>query len=260
MAASEMSEVSSTSRGGSFNSHRNHSMSGKDHLEIRKFDGSNFALWKNQMRDVLIQRRQLRPLSGEAKRPEGMTKDDWEELDLLAMSTIRLHLADNVYFTVLDCDSAEILWTKLCNTYEKETASNKVYLMRKLYDLRMKDNDSVASHLNDFDALWSQLLAQKMILDDELKCVFLLCTLPTSWDTFCTAISASAPNGKLVYNDICGALLGEEIRRKSVIASHNGDAYNVSDPLGKRNIHESELPRVFVHYSKWTKIAYACTI
>ena len=53
---------------------------------------------------------------------------------------------------------------------------------------------------------------------------------------------------------------GEEIRRKFVIASHNGDAYNVSDPLGKRNIHESELPRVFVHYSKWTKIAYACTI
>ena len=81
-----------------------------------------------------------------------MTKDDWEELDLLAMSTIRLHLADNVYFTVLDCDSAEMLCT-----YKKETASNKVYLMRKIYDLRMKDNDSVASHLNDFDAIWSQL-------------------------------------------------------------------------------------------------------
>ena len=59
------------------------------------------------------------------------------------MSTIRLHLADNVYFTVLDCDSTEKVWTKLCSTYEKETASNKVYLMRNIYDLRMKDNDSV---------------------------------------------------------------------------------------------------------------------
>ena len=96
-------------------------MSGKDHLEIRKFDGSNFSWWKNQMREVLIQRRQLRPLGGEGKRPEGMSKDDWEEPDLLAMSTIRLHLADNVYFTVLDCDSSEMLWTKLCSTYEKET-------------------------------------------------------------------------------------------------------------------------------------------
>ena len=32
----------------------------------------------------MIQRRQLGPLSGEAKRPKGMTNDDWEELDLLA--------------------------------------------------------------------------------------------------------------------------------------------------------------------------------
>ena len=113
------------------------------------------------MRDVLIQRRQLRPLGGEAKRPQGMTKDYWEDLNLLAMSTIRLHLANNVYFTISDCDSTEKLWTKLCSTYEKETASNKVYLMRKIYDLRMKDADSVTSHLNDFDALWSQLQIQK---------------------------------------------------------------------------------------------------
>ena len=55
---------------------------------------------------VVIQIMQLRPLSGEAKRPKGMTNDDWEELNPLAMSTIRLHLANNVYFTVLDCDSS----------------------------------------------------------------------------------------------------------------------------------------------------------
>ena len=68
--------------------------------------------------------------------------------------------------------------------------------MRKIYDLRMKDNDSVAFHLNDFDALWSQLQAQKMTMDDELKYIFLLCTLSSSWDTFCTTISGSAPNEK----------------------------------------------------------------
>ena len=42
----------------------------------------------------------------------------------------------------------------------------------------------------------------KMTMDYELKCVFLLRTLPTSWDTFCTIVSNSgnsAPNGKLVY-------------------------------------------------------------
>ena len=84
-----------------------------------------------------------------------MINDDWEELDLLAMSTIRLHLTDNVYFTVLDCDAGKKLWTKLYSTNEKEIASNKVHLMRKLYDLRIMESDSVDSHMNDFDAIWS---------------------------------------------------------------------------------------------------------
>ena len=224
-----MLDVSSSTNVARNSSSKNYSFLGKDHIEIRKFDGSNFALWKNQMRDVLVQRKQTRPLGGKAKKPNDMDDDDWEELDALTMSTIRLHLADSVYFTVLDSQNSEELWKKLCNTYEKETAANKVYLMRKLYDLRMKDTDSIASHLNQFDALWSQLQAQKMTMDDELKAVFLLCTLPSSWDTFCTAISASVPNGKLVYNDISGALLGEEIRRKSMVSSQVGDAYNVRD-------------------------------
>ena len=70
--------------------------------------------------------------------------------------------------------------------------------MREIYDLRMKDNECVASYLNKFDAIWSQLQAQKMTMDNELKSVFLLCTLRSSWNTFCTAVSARAQNGKLV--------------------------------------------------------------
>ena len=109
-----------------------------------------------------------------------------------------MHSGDSVYFPVLDSKNSEELWKKLCNTYEKETATNKVFFMRKLDDLHMKDTDSVASHLNEFDALWSQFQAQKMTMDDELKYVLLLCKLLISWDTLCIAISNSAPKGKLV--------------------------------------------------------------
>ena len=69
-------------------------MTRKGYLEINKFDISNFALrpliliqmrdvliQRSQIRDVLIQRSQLRPLSGKAKRLEGMTNDDWKELN-----------------------------------------------------------------------------------------------------------------------------------------------------------------------------------
>ena len=52
------------------------------------------------MRDVLVQRKQTRPLGGKEKKPNDMDDDDWEEHDALTMSTIRLHLADCVYFIV----------------------------------------------------------------------------------------------------------------------------------------------------------------
>ena len=70
----------------------------------------------------------------------GMTQIEWDELDAMARSTIRLHLAESVYFTVLECATAYATWHKLINTYEKNTSSNKVFLMRKLYTLRMKES------------------------------------------------------------------------------------------------------------------------
>ena len=62
-------------------------------------------LWKNQMCDAVVQRRQMRPLGGKAKKPDDMDNDDRKEVDALTMSTIRLHLADSVYFTGLTIKS-----------------------------------------------------------------------------------------------------------------------------------------------------------
>ena len=42
-----MLDVSSSTNVARNRSSKNYSFLGKDHIEIRKFDGSNFALWKN---------------------------------------------------------------------------------------------------------------------------------------------------------------------------------------------------------------------
>ena len=91
----------------------------------------------------------------------------------------------------------------------------------------MKENGSVAHHINDFESMFAQMCAQRMNLDDELKAIFLLCSLPASWDTFCIAVSNSAPNGNLVYNNITRALLSEESRCKTIGSSHHGKAHYV---------------------------------
>lgn len=81
-------------------------------------------------------------------------------------------------------------------------------------------------HLNEFNNLFSQLVAQNLNFGDEIKAIFLLCSLPSSRDTFCNAISNSVPGGVLHFDDVTSSLLGEEIRIKSM-NSKNGSAYSV---------------------------------
>ena len=57
---------------------------------------------------------------------------------------------------------------------------NKLFLRKKLYNLRMKDGDLVIEHLNAFNTVISQLLSIDIKILDEDKCISLLCTLPYS--------------------------------------------------------------------------------
>ena len=94
----------------------------------------------------------------------------------------------------------------------------------------MKDNATIFGHLNEFNSLFSQLTSKGLNLDDEMKTIFLLCSLPSSWDTFCIAISNSTPSETLIFNDVMSAMLREEIRRQSLDSCSHGEA-NVSHDL-----------------------------
>ena len=64
--------------------------------------------------------------------------------------------------------------------------------------------------------------------------IFLLCSLPATWDTFCTTISNSMLDGMLTFNDVVGNLLTEGIHRKSMDQGKNGQALATQDDRGKK--------------------------
>ena len=70
--------------------------------DMEKLNGTNFALWKSQMEDVLILKDQCFPIEGVVKKPSMMTDEDWKNLDRKAIDTIQQHLAKNVYFNVAE--------------------------------------------------------------------------------------------------------------------------------------------------------------
>ena len=68
--------------------------------DMEKLNGTNFALWKAQMEDILILKDQYLPIEGAASKPSSMTDEEWNKLDRKAIATIRQYLANNVYFNV----------------------------------------------------------------------------------------------------------------------------------------------------------------
>ncbi|MCO5574796.1 hypothetical protein L7F22_028588 [Adiantum nelumboides] len=135
-----------------------------------------------------------------------------EDLNERATATIRLHLGESIYFTIINKTTAKELWDALCAAWDGKSASNKVFLMKKLMRMNMKEGNSVSAHLNEFNNVFLQLTSKGLNFDDEMKAIFLLCSLPSSWDTFNTTTSNSAPPGKtLVFSDVTSVLLTEEI-------------------------------------------------
>ena len=69
-------------------------------------------------------------------------------------------------------------WNNLHDMYEKNTTSNKVFLMKNLYNLKMKEGASVVEHLNEFNIITSELAFVKIVLDDEIRAIILMWSMP----------------------------------------------------------------------------------
>eukprot|EP00253_Pinus_taeda_P034781 PITA_34781 len=152
-------------------------MVGSGKIEIEKFNGQSFELWKLKMENLLVD------------------KDQWIAVDP-GEATMKA------------------LWGKLGTLYQSKSPVNKLFLRKKLYNLRMKDGDSVTEHLNAFNIVLSQLSYVDIQISYEDKCISLLCSLQDSWDSLVIAIGSNAT--ALQFDKIVSALLMEEMRWKNM--------------------------------------------
>eukprot|EP00253_Pinus_taeda_P003620 PITA_03620 len=183
-------------------------------FEVEKFTcKNNFSLWKLKVRDLMVQQGLHKALDRANKKPASMTDSDWEDLDARSLSTIRLCLADEVLFNIVEESTTTGLWEKLEKLYMTKSLTNRIYLKRQLYSLQMKEGTKVAEHLNIFYTLICQVSDMEVKIQEEDKDITLLCSLPKSWDHFVTSISLSTVDSLKFESDV-GALLSEEVRRK----------------------------------------------
>ena len=86
--------------------------------------------------------------------------------------------------------------------YKKPLANNKVYLMKKLFNLKKAEGTPVAQHLNEFNTITNQLSTVGIEFDDEVHALIFWPSLPNSWEAMIMAVSNAAGKNKLKYDDI----------------------------------------------------------
>ena len=89
----------------------------------------------------------------------------------------------------------------------------------------MEDSDSVTDHLNVFNTLVIQLNYADIRMEEEKKCITMLCSLPDSWDNLVLVIGSSTKS-TLKFEDVVASLLSEEMRRKSM-ENHSTNALSM---------------------------------
>ena len=145
-----------------------------------------------------------------------------------------MHLSELVYFTVQSCSTTFELWKTLSDTYEKKVVATKIYLIQRLYNLWMKESASVQKHLNEFKSLSSHISAQWKNIEDELRAMLLMSSLPSSWKNF-VIIVYNASTTAVKYSEVTSAILTEAARRKSFAKDSADEAYVVQGSADRPN-------------------------
>ena len=103
----------------------------------------------------------------------------------------RLTLSRFVAHNVVKEKTIADLMKALFGMYEKSSANNKVHLMKKLFNLNMAENASIAQHLNEFNTITNQLSSVEIDFDDEICALIVLASLPNSWEAMRMVVSNS---------------------------------------------------------------------
>ena len=194
-----------------------------------------------QIEDYLYGRQLHLPLLG--TKPEAMKAEEWALLDRQVLGVIRLTLSRSVAHNVVKKKAITDLMKALSGMYEKPSTNNKVHLMKKLFNLKMAENASVAKHLNEFNTITNQLSSVEIDFDDEIRVLIVLAYLPNSWEVMRMTVSNSTGKEKLKYNDIRDLILAEEVRRRDAgESSGSGSALNL-ETRGRGNNRNSNRGR-----------------
>ena len=206
-------------------------------VEIVPFNGKNYHSWKFQMKMVLMSKGLWGIVTGTDTEPtgEGVTNEErrkWRNRQDIAYATISLAVESKQQTYVRHTDNAKDAWNELAVRFEKKSLSARIHYRRKLYSLRMIENENVLEHIEKLKVIAEQLEDIGDPIKETELCIILLSSLPESFDHLITALEkfVGEDETKLTWDFIRNALMREDDKKSYKLSDDHVDS-NTQDAL-----------------------------
>ncbi|KMQ88490.1 copia protein [Lasius niger] len=181
---------------------------------IPKFDGKNFQGWKFQLKTLFTAYGIKDVVDGTRKMPDDTqcaAAKAWVRENAKAMHVISTSLEFAQLEPLLECETANDMWEKLCRIHEQRSASNKLMITQKFHEYRMSPGDSVVQHVSRVQNMAAQLIDMGETVTDVTIMARILASLSPKYGTFRTAWDSVDQDRQTVEN-LQERLIREEAR------------------------------------------------
>ncbi len=135
-----------------------------------------------------------------------------------ALATIVLSIDVSLLYLLEDPQDPAKVWQELSNQFQKRTWANKLKLRRKLFTLRLKEENPMKEHIKQMTEIFGELAVIAESVSKEDKVVYLLASLPPTYDVLVTALESGSETVPAL-NVVTERLLREEEKLKGKQAS-----------------------------------------
>lgn len=214
-------------------------------FSFSRLNNDNYQNWKFRTKMLLIKEGLWSVVEDEL--PEQPMTHEWKQKDGRARATISLSIDDNQIVHVYKCRWAKEMWTELQKVHERSNLSNKLYLLRKLYQSKL-ENKTMSDYIKEVLELVERLSGVGEVIKDFHVAALLLGGLPDNYASLVTALD-TRPDNELTLEYVKGKLI-DEFKRKGA----NGDgesALNVRKIIdGVNKVRECYFCHRKGHYKK----------
>ena len=184
-------------------------------VNITPLIGSNYPTWKIQCRMALMRDGVWSIVNGLEESPDSGDRNQYSKFVSRrdkALATIVLSVDPSLLYLIGDPEDPVAVWKKLSDQFQKKTWANKLVLRRRLHSLRLKEGDLVQEHVKAMTEIFNELAVIGEEISEEDRVVYLLASLPKSFNALVTALEANAEVPRMEI--VTERLLNEERKQR----------------------------------------------